>query len=179
MRQIKVVIEGLPPGLLINNPAGMLAPKKLTQRGKIPTREEDAEKSAYRLVPGDLASELVLPARCLHRSLMKMSSAYSTRKNPISSRIISALHIEPELIPLGTNQYTIDSQSAVIQKARIVRSRALVIPWAGEFELWWDEEWLALDFMRDSMPKIIRDAGRLNSVLDFPAGEERAVWHLS
>lgn len=163
MREIKVTISGDSP-LLMHNIAAMGD----TAGGKvksIPTKEEEAAAGLYWLNGGH--KELAVPARCVHSCLLKASGKFKVGKASMSSLFAGSLHVEPEMVPLSTREYRIDTRSAVIQKNRVLRSRASVFPWSLTFDLIFDEEWITLGAMGKSGPEIIKAAGKIVGLLDY------------
>jgi hypothetical protein len=166
MRQIRIKIKSASGGygLLMHNPQSMSSSRG-GGRQQIPTAEEEAAASCY-WVDGDKSS-LALPGIAFHRCVLRASSKYRLRKTTFSSLFCSSVHIEPELISLNTSHYEINTMSAVVQRQRILRSRAEVRNWTAELVMHFDEEWLPVDAMEISGLQIIKDAGKLVGLLDY------------
>jgi hypothetical protein len=164
MRQIRATIEGLEPGLLMHNIAGMKQNRGGAKKA-IPTPQEEALASLYWLDPEH--SSLSIPADNLHASFLRAAPKYKIGKQTLTGIISSALHIGPEQISLNTKDYQIDIRSVVVQKNRIFRARAKVFPWSATFSIFFDEDWLGLDVMEQTFPELIKTAGKLIGVLDY------------
>jgi hypothetical protein len=164
MRQLKITLAGS-SAYLMNNPASM----KSTSGGKkrtIPTPEEEAESKCYWL--DDVHSSLAVPATQIHACLIRASARYKVDKQTLWSILVGACHVEPELIPLHTVDYQIDSRTAIVQKNRIFRCRAKVMcPWEIEFELHFDPEWLPIEVVHKTLPEVIKTAGNLIGIGDY------------
>jgi hypothetical protein len=164
MREIKVKIEGLEPGLLMHNVASMKSSSGGSKKS-IPTSEEEALAACYWL--DSKRSALAIPGRNIHASFVNAGGKYKVGKNTLTSLLTSSLHVAPELISLGKKTYSIDVRPVVVQKARILRARPLIHPWTANFSIFFDEEWISLKVMQDTMPELIKTAGKLIGVLDY------------
>jgi len=162
MEKARVKIVGVRP-LLMHNPDAMEAGKG--NRRTIPTPEVEAAASCYWLPDH---SSLGVPSRCVHSSILKASAPFRiTARQSVKPLIDGCLEVQPEMIPLGTVEYEVDVQRAVVQKQGIRRARAKVWPWALTFEVLYDPEWLTTKFMRESFPDILKRAGGAVGLLDF------------
>lgn len=164
MREIKVTIEGLQPGLLMHNIAGMKQTTGGTKKS-IPTAEAEAAAGLYWV--DAKKTSLAIPARCMHACFLRAAPKYKIGKNSLTGFVNSSMHIGPEQIPLNKKEYSINVQSVVVQKARVFRARGLVFPWSATFTLYFDEEWVGLDVMQQTFPDVIKTAGKLVGVLDY------------
>jgi hypothetical protein len=163
MRDIKVTITGNSP-LLMHNISGMAKSQSGSVK-RIPGIQEEAEAHLYWL--SEAKTHLAIPAAAVHGSILKASAKFKVGKNTLWSLVASCCHIGPELISLGTTSYEIDVRSVIVQKARVWRSRGKVMPWEATFTMTFDEDWLPLPVMQETMPKIINTAGRLVGILDY------------
>src|SRR5215469_1628570 len=163
MRDIKVTLAGDSP-LLMHNIAGMAKGQSGTVK-RIPGPEEEAEAHLY--WQDEAKSSLAVPAAAVHGSILKASAKFKVGKNTLWSLVASCCHLGPEMIGLGTTGYEVDVRSVVVQKNRVWRARGKVMPWSATFTMTFDEDWLPLPVMQETMPKIINTAGRLVGVLDY------------
>jgi hypothetical protein len=163
MLQAKITLIGTSP-LLMHNIAGMKQQAGSAKR--IPTPQEEAVQSLYWTLD---RKSLAIPAVALHAALMKAGAKYKMpNRSTVQSRICSAIHVEPEMIPLGITAYDIHICGVVVQRQRIFRARARVnTPWQCEASLWFDEDWFPVHLMRDTMPEVIRTAGMMVGLLDW------------
>ena len=152
MRQNKIQLVGLSP-YLMNNPASMISGAGGTKR-QIPTAEEEALSKCY--WTDDDHSSLAVPATHVHACFIRASSKYKVDKQTLSSILVGACHVEPEMIPLRTTEYTIDTRTTLIKKNRIFRSRPKVWPWEIEFEFHFDPDWLPLAVVQKTIPEVIK-----------------------
>lgn len=136
MQTLTIILRGTTQ-LLMHNPKSMMKPEKSTglSRKVIPTPEEEAEASAYKLSNGDLYVPAVAVRNCI------LSGAKGARINKVAATpiIAGALLLLDETFPLlyedGTpiRSYEIDVQRAVVIKAAIMRARARIpAPWVIE-----------------------------------------------
>jgi len=156
---MRVVIEGLEPGLLQRRPPETF--DETTKAIKYKDLEAEAEAGTYRLPNGNLYQ----PAEHLERVMI--SAAGLTKIGPRSAAGVAApaFCVAPRQIDHGTNTYEIDKRSVVIKKTggRIMRARALLYPWSLTFELGIDETLIRPDLAL----KILEDAGKLKGIGDF------------
>lgn len=162
MRQLNVTIGGLSP-LLMHNPAAMLLPQSSLK--VIPKPEEEAGRSAYWTKDH---KSLAIPATCIHAAIIRASGAYRINRKSVTSFISGSIDLSPDMIPLGKITYQVDVRTVVIQRQRILRARALVdLPWSVKFTMTFDEAWLPIEFMEQTMPEILDRAGSAIGLLDF------------
>jgi hypothetical protein len=149
MKIIIVELEGLTP-LLMNNieHAGIGSQDTRIQTKKYDTKEE-AEKSAYFMMDGN-KKVLCVPARCLYGCLRIASSFFKAKGKSMKALVAGSVRLEPLNFSLGTDKYEIDLQSVVVNRARIMRSRARLDKWKFKFKLIYDDNYIA-------NPEILRD----------------------
>jgi hypothetical protein len=124
---------------------------------------EEAEKSAYFFQDG-MKRMLCVPSRCLYACIRNSASYFKTKGRNLKPIIAGAVRVEPENISLGTDKYEIDTQSVVIQKARVLKSRAKLPNWKLNFKLIFNEDYIA---DADILRKILEEAGVKVGLLDY------------
>jgi len=167
--KISVTIEGETP-LLMNR----LSIDTLKKSGRSTMKnydpEEEARKAAY-IDEIDGEEQLYIPMEAVYSMLIYTSGAYKVGRRSAKSYIAGSIRIHPEKIPLGTNQYEIDLRPVVIQKARVVRSRAKVPQWKATFTLVYNQEIIPDPTL---LKTIFEDAGTRVGLLDFRP--QRSGW---
>lgn len=142
----RAVIEGMEPGLLMHNPAGMqrLEEYKVEQNSGrkkvIPPAEMEAEWGTYR----DDAGGLVIPAVWIQRCLIEAGKMFRSPQRKMASmarEFSSGISTAPghssfALIDANGEQitdYEIDTRRAIVQRQGIMRSRPFIrSPWQAE-----------------------------------------------
>lgn len=174
MRNVKVTIEGISPGILMRR-FGESSRDGIVQGGgpvtTIPAREAAAEEAAYRLpdVNGEKGN-LYIPAECLRQALV-LASAYEKGKgrSTLAKFSAAAIFITPEALDLGVKIYDIDSRPAVIPatKGRVMRHRPNLKQWRVTFNLEYDETLLTIEQVR----RIVEHCGARVGLLDYRAAK--------
>jgi len=163
MKTIKVTIEGLTP-LLMNkyNVEAELQRQKGHRISKTYVPEEEAEKSAY--WSSGKKKELIIPSEIIYASMLNASSFHKIQKRSAKSILAGSIRIEPMEISLGTDKYVIDNRPVVIQRQRVLKSRAKLMKWKASFNIIYNEALI-------SDPHIIRvvleEAGARVGIMDF------------
>jgi len=139
MKRIEVTIEGTSPILMHN--IGMMALQEMGKRVKkktdIPTSENEAEDSAYRMKSG----ELYIPARAIKMCIINASGWFKVGRTSAKQFIAGGTRIEPIEVPLGTKEYEIDIRPVVIQgRSRVLRSRPTLKEWKATFSIIYNEQ---------------------------------------
>jgi len=166
---INVSIKGNPPGLLMNQYHVDASKKEQTLKKKEYSVEDDAAKSAY-MAEIDGKRQLYIPGLNVYTMMVQACSGFKV-PNPQGGRQIAlrpimagVSRVEPDRIPLGTDKYEIDTRGAVIQRARIARSRAWLPEWEASFRIVYDAETI-------SNPNIFKEvlevAGFRYGLLDY------------
>lgn len=175
----KLVLVGL-SDLLMNNPMSMLEPQS-TGRKVIPEPAVEAKPKRYLTEDGKY---LCMTSEILRKTIVNGSRGFRiTGKSAATPFIAGSMEIIPENIPLCRpgeimnggaigpkikhDDYEIDRRTVVVQKARIVRSRPRVGPWALECEIHFDEEWLLPRFMNETFREILKRAGVAIGSMDY------------
>lgn len=162
MEKVRVEIEGLTP-LLMNR----LVPEDLQRKTKRTTKvydfDEDAKKSAY-IAQVDGKQTLYIKSEAIFRCIINTAKFYKTGKIRASRVLAGSMRIEPEKIPLNSMSYEVDVRPVVVQKARVLRSRAKVPKWKVLFDIVFDRA--TIDdptFIKE----ILEEAGMKSGLLDF------------
>jgi len=160
MKKIEVTIEGTAP-LLMNK----LNPEDLMKKSRQITREynskEEAEKSAYWKKD---KKELCIPSEIIYASLIRASSFYKIGKKSASSIIAGSIRIEPFEIGLGANKYVVDTRAVVVQRAKILRSRARIDKWKATFNIHYNEKLIPEP---EVLKQVLTEAGERIGIMDF------------
>lgn len=163
MKKIEIELKGTSP-LLMHNIEG--ADLTGGSKRKLATYDNkiEAEKSAYWMKNGNGDKTLCVPCRCLYGCILKSASYFKVKNRSVKPVIAGSLRIEPEEVSLGTNKYEIDIQSVVIQGARILRARPKLKDWKLNFDIIYNEDYIADPKM---IKEILDDAGVKVGLLDF------------
>lgn len=159
---VLVGVTGRPPGLLMHSALSMLTNRSKTKKVKeIPSPEEEAEASAYRL-PNN--GGLYIPSEAFYGSLVRSAAAYRIGRQSATALVAGTVKVRPMQIPLGTNEYEIDLRPAVVQRQRIIRARPLLKSWAVKFGIIFDP---TFGITSEKLHQMLVEAGRRIGVLDF------------
>ena len=164
-------ITGMSP-LLMHNPAGgMSAPSKDLKVKKIPSPEEEAEASTYRMpsANGD-KGQLYAPSIALRSSLIDGGLNQKLGKESLRGLLAQVVFVVDEFCPLthpDTGEplvdYEVDTRRAVIQGNGIMRSRAKLPEWATEISLEYDPDLIETRHILAAFEL----AGRRVGILDY------------
>jgi hypothetical protein len=168
--EVRAVIEGLPPGLLMHNPAQSVGVKDKT----IPAPEVEAERALYRWGDGSL----FLPSTAIYASLCEAGKKLKYRDIPDtkygSRKLLAAgvraladgftlLDVETEA-PITT--YEVHQLPVRVPTGRIMRARPLIAAWRCELTLQFDASVIG-----DAILRVIVDAlvqsGQTVGLLDY------------
>lgn len=164
----KFKITGISP-LLMNNPQS-LQPGPKGPNKKIFDAKEDAEKSAYK----DKNGNYVFPTLGFRNGLLYAMGGIKFGKRTGRSLVASSVFVPEDgeyvtLIDPDTGKpvktHEIDSRPAVVQKARIIRSRAKILRWACILGLLVDED--MIPDPQAFLPEHITVAGTIAGVGDY------------
>lgn len=163
MKTIKIEIEGTSP-LLMNryNVEAELERQKGKRITKTYIPEEEAEKSAY--WGTGKKKELVIPSEVLYASLLNASSFHRIGKRSAKSILAGSMRVEPMEVSLGTNKYQIDTRPVVIQRARVLKSRARLDKWKASFTIVYSEQLIADPHI---IRTVLEEAGQRIGIMDF------------
>jgi hypothetical protein len=163
MRQIRVTVRGLTP-YLMNSITSMEASSSAARQLNY-DRDQEALKRLYWT---EDKSSLAIPGVAFYRSLIRAGANYTVKgKLKMSAAMVGCVAITPEFLPLNTIKYAIDTQSVLVQKARVIRHRPKIWPWEVTFELHFRDEWIPVPIMAKIGPEVIKTAGVLVGVGDF------------
>lgn len=178
---VSVTIEGLPPGILLHNPAGMQKVSG-TAAKRIPSPDEEAAVAAYWT---DDSKSLALPSRCIRSGIGQACSGWklpANKKLMLSPIVAGDVSIEPDMIPFGTKVYKVDVQRAVVQRQGVLRARPLLNPWRLTFDVRWESQHLGdKEFSETLLPELLARLGSTIGLGDYrparkgPYGRFRVV----
>jgi len=168
MKKCEVEIEGTSP-LLMNK--YNIQQELDRQKGKRITKtydsKEEAEKSAYASKDG---KHLIIPPLVLYASILNASSFHKINRRSAKSILAGSIRIEPEeIILLDTKgkplkNYEIDIRPVVIQRARVLKSRALIRNWKAKFTIVYNEKLIGNP---EIIEKVLEEAGMRIGIMDF------------
>lgn len=132
MLKFKVRVRGIAP-LLFNRYPDELNPEDKSKKKKArPTSEEDTERSLYRMKD----KTIYQPSEHFIGSMIKASVNFKMEgKKTYKDLVKGGVFIEPLQIPHLLQEYTVDRRPVVIQRARVMKSRARMDKWELEFVL--------------------------------------------
>jgi len=150
MKKIKVKIEGVSP-LLMNKFS--VSEVKSTRAKKVYDPKEEAERKTYR----DSKGNLCLPSIHFKSAMVKAGTDFKmVGKKSYKEYCKSGIFIEPELIKLTPQEYTIHEEPVVIARARVMSWRPRFDKWSCEFEIEITDEMLNQNTIKD----ILESAGK-------------------
>lgn len=163
-KRIPVRIVGLTP-LLMNR----LNPESLKSKSRMRMQEysteNDAKNSAYMAeIEGKM--QLYIPSEAVYSMIINTAKQYKIKRMSLSSLLAGTMRIEPEKIPLGTDQYVVDERAVVIQNQRVLKGRAKLMKWSARFEFVYDASRLPQG-IEATLKEILDDAGTRMGILDY------------
>ena len=163
MKTIKIEIEGTTP-LLMNkyNVEAELERQKGKRITKIYDPKIESEKSAYWGTGNK--KELIIPSEVLYASILNASSFHKIGKRSAKSILAGSIKVEPMEISLGTDKYVIDTRPVVIQRARVLKSRARLDKWKVSFQIVYSEQLIADPHI---IRTVLEEAGQRIGIMDF------------
>lgn len=163
-KKIDVKIRGLTP-LLMNR----LNPESLKSKSRMRTKtystEKDAKNSAY-MAEIDGKMQLYIPNQALYSMIINTAKQYRIRRTSLASLLAGTIRVEPEKVPLGTDEYVIDERAVVIQRQRVLKGRAKLPEWSASFQLVYNSKRLP-DGIENTLKEILEDAGTRMGLLDY------------
>jgi len=138
---------------------------KSRQKMKSYSTEEDAKKSAY-MAEIDGKMQLYIPNAAVYSMLIGTAKQYRVRRMSLASMLAGTMRVEPEKIPLGTDQYVVDERAVVIQRNRVLKGRAKLPEWSAKFQIIYDAKRLP-DGIEGTLKEILEDAGTRMGLLDY------------
>ncbi len=158
---VSVTIKGFPPGLLMNNPIGMMKDRgKSRRKTEIPSPEEEAEAKCYR----DENGGLFVPMEAIYGSILNVAANYKIGKSRATSYIAGGVKVRPLRIPLNLTKYDIDIRPAVVQRQRVIRARAWIKDWKIHFYMIFEP---SLGITPVLLNDCLVESGRRVGILDF------------
>ena len=162
--KIRVTLKGLTPLLMNRLDAGSLEAKSRRKLQQTDFKTQ-AEQSAYIDVI-DGKRQLYVPSYAVYGMIIHTAKQYRARRIPLSNLLAGTIRIEPEKIPLGTDQYEIDVRPVVIQKSRVLKARAKVSNWTLTFTIIYNKKFLP-EGIHQTLRQILEDAGVRIGLLDY------------
>jgi len=163
-KKIDVEIRGLTP-LLMNR----LNPESLKSKSRMRTEQysttEDAKNSAY-MAEIDGKKQLYIPCEAIYSMIINTAKQYKVRRMSLASLLAGTMRVEPEKVPLGTDQYEVDERAVVIQNQRVLKGRAKLQKWSASFQLVYDSKRLPTGIEK-TLLEILEDAGTRMGLLDY------------
>jgi hypothetical protein len=172
-------LEGLEPGLVMNNPECMMK----QDGGRVPKPAEEAESKCYRLAPAGKfkKGELCIPGHCIMASLLTVTQPFKIqmRGKRLAPKkwLAGASVVKPATVGLGVEEYEVFVTPAVVQSKRVMRARPRVFPWRASFALTFsDADPLYGDFalaLQKILPDMLAMAGVQSGLLDNRPGSPK------
>ncbi len=130
MEQYRVQLKNAEGSALLQHRFSSDSNKSVSKKGGVYDPDEAAQAALYL----DEDGKHVEPASHVEGALVKAGTTFKYQgKKTYKDLFRAALFIEPELIPLETDGYEVDTRPVVIVRARIMRSRPLFKKWKMEF----------------------------------------------
>jgi len=162
MKTINIEIEGTTPLLMHKyNVQAELDRQKGKRITKTYDPKEESEKSAYWSKD---KKNLIIPNLCLYASILNASSFHKINRRSAKSILAGSLRVMPEEISLGTKKYEIDTRPVVIQRARVLKSRARLDKWKAEFQIIYNDKLIADPTI---IQTVLEEAGMRIGIMDF------------
>jgi hypothetical protein len=163
-KKINVEIKGLTP-LLMNrlNPESLKSKSRMTMQDY--STAKDAVNSAY-IAEIEGKKQLYIPQEAMYSMLINTAKQYKVRRMSLASLLAGTMHIEPEKIPLGTDEYVVDERAVVIQNQRVLKGRAKLPVWSVKFQIVYDSKRLP-EGIENTLKEILEDAGTRMGLLDY------------
>ena len=163
MKEIKITIEGTTP-LLMNkyNIENELARQKGKRITKTYDPKIEADKSAY--WSSGSKKVLIIPSNVMYASILNASSFHKIGRRSAKSILAGSIRVEPMEISLNTKSYVIDTRPVVIQRARVLKSRARLDKWKASFIIIYSEKLIADPQI---IKTVLEEAGMRVGLMDF------------
>lgn len=157
--------------LLMHNPAGSMFPATASVgRKRIPTPEEEALASTYRLPNNDLC----VPSVAVRNAIITGCTGLRLNRRAASPIISGALLPSDSLYPLlnldgePIREWIVDTQRAVVQRQGIMRSRARIDPvWVVVYSFNLNSSLATADVIVSIVADALRVAGQSIGILDY------------
>lgn len=150
-------------GILMHSPKAMLDEDKTKMRNTKQNfdKEEEAEKSAYRMKDGNL----YIPSTAIMGCIINAAAYKKSGKNAVRPLLAGGMRIEPEEISLGVKDYEIDSRPVRIQRDRIIRHRPRIKDWKIKFDIVYNKN--IIPFPEKVILPCLIEGGERVGLLDF------------
>lgn len=162
MKTINIEIEGTSP-LLMNkyNVQAELERQKGKRITKVYIAKDEAKKSAYWSKDG---KTLIIPNMVLYASILNASSFHKINRRSAKSILAGSIRVEPSEISLNTSKYIIDTRPVVIQRNRVLKSRARLDKWKAEFQIIYNEKLISDPII---IKTVLEESGERIGIMDF------------
>jgi len=163
--KIEVKIQGLTPLLMDRLDPETLKKKGGVRIGEDISYEQQAENGAYRAtINGE--KQLYIPGEALYAMLIGTGGMWKFGKFSASRVLAGAIRIEPEKIPLGTNEYEVDIRAVNTKSGRILKGRAKLAKWETEFSIIYDKT-IITKALTLQIKEILAAGGRRTGILSY------------
>ncbi|MBA7465333.1 hypothetical protein ES707_00495 [subsurface metagenome] len=172
MEVLHALLNGTPPGILMNSPRGMVKPAEGITVKTIPAPEEAAAKARYLLPNGNF----YVPSEAVRNCLIAGGTGYRIGKVAASGVLSGAIGLlkgefpllDGDKKPYPGDKYVIDTRRVQLQSGRqrvgVLRSRALIeVPWMIEAIFSFNSELCSLENVKTALVR----AGQAVGLLDF------------
>jgi hypothetical protein len=157
--------------LLMHNPSGSMFPStRSIGRKAIPSPEDEAKASTYRLPNGDLC----VPAVAVRNNILAGCTGLRINRRAASPIIAGSLLPSDLLFPLTTpagepiRDWVVDTQRAVVQRQGIMRSRARIDPpWVVVFNFNLNTTILDAEGIQSVLIDALSVSGQSIGILDY------------
>ena len=162
MTTLDVVIKGTRP-LMMHSTAAMLKPKNKSVKSSEHDPVEEAKDCLYL----NDAKKICVPSMAILSAMRKAASNHKkpgAGKKTLKDFVFSGIRIDPDMIELPDQNYTVDIRPVVIMRSRIMRARPLFKEWDLSFkiEIIDEQTWDA-----GTVREILEYAGKYMGLLDF------------
>jgi hypothetical protein len=162
MTIIDVTIKGT-RNLLMNSAKTILIPKNKKVKSSERDPIEDAKLCLHLDENGKIAVPSIAILSAMRRAATNLKKAGSGKKT-LKDYVFSGLQINPMMVVLSPQEYTVDIQVVTVQRARVPRARPLFKNWSLNFRIAIVDEqtWDA-----GTVRQVLEEAGKFQGLLDF------------
>jgi len=164
VKRIRVTINGMPPGLLMNSKNQMVPEEERGKATKQASAEEKATLAAHWTGTGK-KKELALPWEALYKAVVAASAKFRFKGQERMTKMVAAtIACETDMIPLGTADFRVDSRWGRVPPktgGMVMIHRAHLAEWQATFTLIVDDEF----YPAEKLQEIFRVAGKLVGIL--------------
>jgi len=132
MEKYHVRIKNADGSALLQHRFAGSAKTSAKKKGSVYDPDEEAQAALYL----DEDGNHVEPASHIEGALVKAGATFKYQgRKTYKDMFRASLFVEPELIPLKSDGYEVDTRPAVVMRARIMRSRPIFKEWELEFTI--------------------------------------------